>query len=141
MLTAFAAEQLPETANDAGSPTHTSTLQGSGDLEAPLIYRGDRTGFRTAIDDAIETAQTVVKHTPLDHQYRPERLHNLALQLGQRYMEYGADEDLQDALSLAREAVRLTSTASNYPNRANILNHLGGLPHRELSTLEFAGGP
>jgi len=100
-----------------GSPTHPLRRLSLSGLADVLLHRFQRDGVRTDLDDAISLRKQVLDLKPSD----PGSLYNLASALLVRF-EQGGDADLDQAVSLFRQAIKLQ--APTHPHRSSSLSGL-----------------
>ncbi|KAJ5413883.1 CHAT domain-containing protein [Penicillium cosmopolitanum] len=135
------ATHLAQQAVDTVPPDHPNRAILLNNLGLRLGEKYLRTGAIADLQDAINVAQRAVDATPTDNPQRPIVLNNLGFRLGDRpsgpgwtvkqsrnlsgdsYSRTGAIADLEEALSIARQAIN--ATPSDHPDRAGQLSRLG----------------
>ena len=77
------------------------------------------------LHNTIDNGYQAAAATPLVHPERAIRLHTLAANLYQRFAQTGADDDIQQAILIAEEAV--TSLPNDHEERAPWMRNLSDL--------------
>ncbi|THU88185.1 hypothetical protein K435DRAFT_969583 [Dendrothele bispora CBS 962.96] len=118
-----------------GSNLKASLVQGLSDIESKakvnelhssaiqLMELFQQSGDWTAIDNAVELMEEVIKLTPDGHADKAERLNNLRTAFSCRFERLGKLKDIENAIDVKRQAVNLTP--DGHADKAGRLNNLG----------------
>ncbi|THU83307.1 TPR-like protein [Dendrothele bispora CBS 962.96] len=97
------------------SELHSSAIQ--------LMELFQQSGDRTAIDNAVQLMEEVIKFTPDGHTDKAGRLNNLGIAFQSRFECLGELKDIENAIDVMQQAVDLTP--DGHADKAGRLNNLG----------------
>jgi hypothetical protein len=82
-----------------------------------------RTGYRSDVDLAVISGQTVIRMTVDEHSDRASWFNNFGVMLGRRYQRTVRMSDVEKSVGVATQAVE--SMPEDHPDRPACLNNLG----------------
>ncbi|THU91122.1 hypothetical protein K435DRAFT_567229, partial [Dendrothele bispora CBS 962.96] len=88
-----------------------------------LMKHFQESGDWTAIDNAVQLMEEVIKLTPDGHTKKAARLGNLGTAFHSRFEYLGELKDIENAIFVKQQAVDLTP--DGHANKAGWLNNLG----------------